>query len=346
MILRRLYELAQREGLLDDPAFETRAIPFVVQFAPDGSYLSIHDRRSLIEQKVATKATPAKPKRDKGKELSVPRPHGNTANPGFACFFADTLQRVLPVDETPKSAKSRETFWCQIDEAATATNDPALTAAASFGRALASDSQLAERIRADVERLKPSAGDRCTFAWHPDAGQTILEREPVRAWYRTYFQSLSDKRGAAGSQGLCQITGEVGPVPRSHATKITGIPDGLASGVSLVSYDKTAFESYGLDGAANAGIGYLAAEGYARPSTRWRQIDSAVSERACGLGAICFYFGRAIRRTTTSSPCSTIRNQRKSRDYWKPSAAATLKCRRPSTRASSTVFACPAMRRV
>ena len=34
--------------------------------------------------------------------------------------------------------------------------------------------------------------------------------------------------------------------------------------MALVSNDKDAFESYGLDGAANAGIGYEAAEGYTR----------------------------------------------------------------------------------
>jgi CRISPR-associated protein Csd1 len=46
--------------------------------------------------------------------------------------------------------------------------------------------------------------------------------------------------------------------------KIQGVPGGLPTGVSLVSFDKDAFQSYGLDGAANAGIGYRAAEGYCR----------------------------------------------------------------------------------
>jgi CRISPR-associated protein Csd1 len=78
---------------------------------------------------------------------------------------------------------------------------------------------------------------------------------------------VSDERAEAGSQGFCQVTGQFGPLPTSHATKLGGVPGGIASGVSLVSYDKDAFESYGLDKAVNAGIGYRAADGCTRALT-------------------------------------------------------------------------------
>src|SRR5262245_10241371 len=115
MILQRLYELAVRpgEGLLDEVAFEEQPIPFVIKIGEDGGYLGIEERRGEIVLPARKKGGEPKRLPDKGKPLSVPRPHGNTANPGFARFFADTLPRVLPLSDDEKGRRSRETFWKQ-----------------------------------------------------------------------------------------------------------------------------------------------------------------------------------------------------------------------------------------
>ncbi len=120
------------------------------------------------------------------------------------------------------------------------------------------------RVRARVEALKPGPGDRCTFAWDPDRGLTVVERDTARSWYRQFYAAFVEKKQQSGPVGVCQITGEVGPIPTSHPIKVGGVPGGLPAGVSLVSYDKPSFESYGLEGTANAGIGYTAADGYLR----------------------------------------------------------------------------------
>src|SRR5262249_29634539 len=135
----------------------------------------------------------------------------------------------------------------------------------AVGRAMVGgDAPLLARLRADVEKCGARASDRCTFAWEPDRGKTILDREAVRAWYRQLFEAASSKRQQEGPTGGCQVTGTVGPMPTTHPVKLSGIPGGLPTGVSIVSYDKAAFESYGLEGTANAGIGYSAADGYTR----------------------------------------------------------------------------------
>ncbi len=264
MILKRLYELAEREGLLDDPAFEEQPVPFVIKLGPKGEYNGIEDRRGQVVLPSKKKDAPPKTKQDKGKPLSVPKPHGSPANAGFARFFADTLPRVLPVSDEEKSRKSRATFWQQIAQATSATGEPALQAVQSFGQQSNTDAKLAEQIRRDVEELKPGPSDRCTFAWHPHGGKTVIEAEPVRNWYRQFYASVTGDKQQAGPQGICQITGEIGPLATSHATKISGVPGGLAAGVSVVSNDKAAFESYGLEKAVNSSIGYRAAEGYPR----------------------------------------------------------------------------------
>ena len=43
MILTRLYELATRENLLDDPAFEKLPIPFVIELGDCGQFLGVSD---------------------------------------------------------------------------------------------------------------------------------------------------------------------------------------------------------------------------------------------------------------------------------------------------------------
>lgn len=262
MILKRLYELAERENLLDDPAFECLPVPIIVKIGDGGQYLGIEDRHGEVT--VPTRNGPPKVKPGRGKELLVPKPHGSTANAGFARYFADTLARILPISDERKSVASRETFWRQMAEAAAGTKDPALMAVSAFGQSVASDSQLADRIRAEVSVMKPGPGDRCTFAWLPDEGLTILDRQAVKAWWREFYARFDEFRQGEGPLGICQVTGVFGPIATVHAAKISGIPGGIASGVSLVSNDKQAFESYGLEGAANSAIGYRAADGYTR----------------------------------------------------------------------------------
>jgi len=283
VILTRLYELATRPGetILDDPAFENSPIPYVVVIDADGGYLGVEERRGKIITPSKKKGAPPKEEPDKGNVLSVPRAHGNTASQGFARYFADTLPRVLLTihdleKETDQTKKTNEiekrkrnfvTFWEQIRRAATETNDPALKAVAAFGKGMSEDTTLSERVGADVAAKEPDAGDRCTFAWYPDGGTTILDagkRKAVRDWFATVLSGVATGKQDAGPIGLCQVTGTVGPLPTSHPIKLQGVPGGLPTGVSLVSFDKDAFQHYGLDKAANAGIGYRATDAYCR----------------------------------------------------------------------------------
>ena len=232
-------------------------------------------------------ARAGKAKLDKGKDLAVPQPHGSPNVRGFACYFADTLARVLPLDDDAKSQRSRETFWQQIERAAAETEDPALRAVERFGQSLRTDAQLVAQIREDLAQQKPPPGARCTFAWYPDEGTTIVEREPVRNWYRHFFAAHQSQQQEAGPSGVCQVTGETGPMPTSHPTRIK-LPGGMSSGVALVSNDKAAFESYRLDKAANASVGVRASEGYTRALNAL--IEEKLSAgRSCLAGWRCAF---------------------------------------------------------
>lgn len=140
MILRGLYELAIRENLLDDPAFEMQPVPYRVNLADDGTYLGFEDIRGTETIPAKKKGGAPKTVKDKGKPLKVPRSLVAASNKGAARYFVDTLPRVLPLvvesGEQEKADASRKTFWEQIDRAASETGDPALEAVRAFGRRL------------------------------------------------------------------------------------------------------------------------------------------------------------------------------------------------------------------
>lgn len=265
MILRGLYELAIRENLLDDPAFEMQPVPYRVNLADDGTYLGFEDIRGTETIPAKKKGGAPKTVKDKGKPLKVPRSLVAASNKGAARYFVDTLPRVLPLvvesGEQEKADASRKTFWEQIDRAASETGDPALEAVRAFGRRLP---EFTDRIRADVAKEEPNLTDRVTFAVYASKGKSLLEEDGPRAWYAGLYAKLNADKQESGPCGLCQVTRTVGPIPTSHPNKLQGVPGGMSVGVSLISFDKAAFGHYGLDGAENAGIGFEAADAYLR----------------------------------------------------------------------------------
>jgi len=274
MILNRLYELAVRDKLLDDTAFESQPVPYVIALDKEGKFLgvSVRRERSVIPGK--SKSGASKEKLDGGIPQLIPRAHGNAASQGFARFLVDTVPRVVPLTadveklavsvrnvELAKRSRSRETFWRQVAAAADDTNDDALRAVQAFGKALAADSELAARVEAELLLKNAVATDRCTFAYNEDYDPSIIYRESVRTWFRAFYAAYTDSKQQAGPTGLCQITRTFGPMPTTHPIKLS-VPGWMSMGVSVVSYDKAAFESHGLEGTANASIGYAAADGY------------------------------------------------------------------------------------
>ena len=71
MILQRLYQLAERERLLDDPAFVRIPIQCVVTIARDGSYLGLIDVRQR-EEVAGKRGGPPKIRVTGGRSLLVP----------------------------------------------------------------------------------------------------------------------------------------------------------------------------------------------------------------------------------------------------------------------------------
>jgi CRISPR-associated protein Csd1 len=120
---------------------------------------------------------------------------------------------------------------------------------------LCSEETKEQAIGAVVRFLDSWSPDAAAFPEDFDAGLNVTFRvggaipaedlESVQEFWAAY----TSRDGGSSPIMTCLVTGEVGPVESTLPGNIKGIPDGQTSGTYLVSANKKAFTSYGLEGA-------------------------------------------------------------------------------------------------
>ena len=101
MILHELKALALREGLVDDPAFESKAVPWIIVLDEDGTYLGLRDTYQEVPLPEGRKG---KPKRQAGM-FAIPRRLGRTSK-AVSDFLVDKSEYVLGIE--PDGKRSAE----------------------------------------------------------------------------------------------------------------------------------------------------------------------------------------------------------------------------------------------
>ena len=99
----------------------------------------------------------------------------------------------------------------------------------------------------------------------------IHERPAARALLQVLAQN--SKAEVSGSTAMCLITGHIGSIARLHPP-IKGVNGAQSSGASLISFNKTAFSSYGKEDGSNSPIGEKAAANYAATLNRLLESGS------------------------------------------------------------------------
>ena len=145
----------------------------------------------------------------------------------------------------PEEPGSKSTFFLEALRSA-AEEEPLLKVCV---RALETP-ELAAAVRAELDRAKIKPEEQISFRVN---GQSILQSEKVRAWWKSYRKQFSaaDEHPSA----LCLITGEP-TVPMATTTPIQGlrVVGGHSRGDALICFDKTAFCSYNQKQSANAPV--------------------------------------------------------------------------------------------
>lgn len=257
MIFTALKELAEREGLLENSAYEEKRVAYLIKLGSQGKFLGI----------IPTKTNDgdgSQLNKPQAKFFSIPLRSNRAAN-DWAEFMVDKGEYVFgwPKDESEEKvmrARRRQTLFINLArEACEGTkHDEGVDAVLNF----------LDHVRDGKETIKKPedwvAGDLFGFVYDPDIDTLVSSRPAVAAYWATIRNfRVQMKETKVISQ--CIVTGKVGAVVALHP-KVQGIPpiSNTKGGVPLTSTNKEAFSSYELDDFGGAGVSFHAADAYGK----------------------------------------------------------------------------------
>ncbi|ADH65195.1 hypothetical protein Mesil_3383 (plasmid) [Allomeiothermus silvanus DSM 9946] len=275
-MLAQLVDYARLKGLGTEPGFTSKEIRWLVGVSPAGQWTELIP---LDQAKTA-------PDLSQPDMMSLPgylRAQGHTVEQA-AHFLADTCAVVFGLperdaagnirrpEEHAKNLQKHAAFRLLIQLAA---NDVPLLE--PIAQALSDPQQVqaflqkleAQAQKRGPERLKST--DKISFFVN---GRCVLDCPDWHDWWRQFRAHAFPRSGAQG-QMPSFASGEL-VTPASTHPKVTRL-GGSAFGHALVTYDKEAFESYGLSQGENAAVDELAA-------TAYRAGLDALLEKAQTLG--------------------------------------------------------------
>jgi len=234
MILKALYDLAQREELVPDPDFEIKPVSWVIRVGDNGRFWGIEP---LKQAEMLPEGSKKKPKM-LGMPMFVPYQRAKTSG-DRAFFLVDKSEYTLGLDpkgerEADKLCSRLEMFYDQIEQCRKATRNPAVHAIALF---------LDSLLKKTQEVLLPDGcltNDLFAFSYSLDDCRVHELEEIKRYWKGICSDANKDK----GNGRICLITGRKSR-GADRIPLIKNVPGGSTGGVSLVSHNSSAFESYG-----------------------------------------------------------------------------------------------------
>lgn len=239
MILESLAKMAHRDRLVEEPAFQSVPVRWIVNLDAEGHFCGLDD---------TAYTPPAEGKRKpkvQYKLREVPRRSGRTSGDKaeFLVDKSDYVLGVLPEGSTgrDRSDLRRSLFLNDLRQAAIIVSHPALSAVIAF---LEDDAQRQLCIDRLIETPFAS-NDLFTFR----AGDVLLDELPE---LRSYWSSRVTESSQNQATKQCLLCGKQKPIVEKHDS--IKLPGAVTSGVALVSFNSDAFEKHGLSRNENAPI--------------------------------------------------------------------------------------------
>lgn len=246
-MLSHLVSYARTRGLQQEPGFAQKSVRWAIAFDDRGNFLGV------------TELGEAGARRNPGRtftncpDLSQPElVQGREARCHFLVESASVVALLGAEDAERERNKHRYFVWL-LREASAAM--PALGPCAD---ALDNPDTLGIiRQRLADQRARPT--DKVTLR----CGNVFpVESDSWHDWWRRLRASLRPDT-PAGQRMRCLVSGNM-VVPAATHPKVRGLADvgGSSTGSSLISFDKDAFTSYGLDQSANCAVSEETAAAY------------------------------------------------------------------------------------
>ena len=253
MILQALYEyynILEQAGEISRPGYAPVKVRFALELLSDGMLAGIYPLRDEVTHGKKTMEVP--------KVIRLPQPVKRTVGIE-ANYLYDNSSYVLGADNKGKPQRSRacfEAFRERHHALLDATDDPAAKALLAF-----------------LDRWNPEEVEECQviapYLEELLAGANIIFQLQGHGYLHEMSALLDtwDVYNAIPSIAElqpCLVSGKLAPAARLHPN-LKGVRGGQSSGISLVSFNASAYESYGKDGAQglNAPVSERAAFAYA-----------------------------------------------------------------------------------
>jgi CRISPR-associated protein Csd1 len=246
------YADSRLRGQMDDPAFERKPVALAVTVTPDGEFAGFLQLQQTVTR--GKKTIVQAPEREVPKS---PVNRNSGAHPLLAFDDAKYVFGPGPWTKEKQEEDHREkheAFVKLVRAASAATNDQGLIALRNF---YDRPEEVAKAKAAFDPRV--TGGILLTLVGEGH----VVDREPVRNYWRKHFDQRSTTRNESGGTGMCLISGRVGSIAPTH-DKIKGAAGlgGQPAGVALMSFDKDAFCSYGWDKNQNSPVSPERARAY------------------------------------------------------------------------------------
>jgi CRISPR-associated protein Csd1 len=259
MILQALYELAEKERLMEDPDFEPKPVAWLVRISREGKLLGI------IGTHYTVPAEGKKKPRRVAKTFWIPRqPTGKAGIKAPSSFLVENAKYTFGKPTKDKAFSEKEgrekSGWFRemVAKCADETNDEAARAVARLLEDVA-EGRVAVTLPDDCR-----SNDLFAFQYAPDIDGLVHDRPRVREYWKGLRHHSAE---GSTAERNCLVTGDpLGEVGLFQLIK--KVPGGTTAGVALVSFNKAAFESYGWERNANAPISRNAAESCATALNR------------------------------------------------------------------------------
>lgn len=270
MILQALCDYYQR--LEADP--EADVAPFGYSRQKISFCVILNDDGTLHEIIPETDENSARPQPNSLIVAGGAKPSGAGINP---CFLWDNTGYMLgykPEDDKPeRTLQTFDAYRRKHLDLKDVIDDPEFHAVCQF---------LSQWNPATAAEHPTLTSTNTGFGVFRLRGQThyVHERQAVRDWWNRQLL-VSDAGAIPTVVGQCLLTGEIGPLARLHEPKIKGVSGAQSSGASLVSFNDSAYESFGRSQSYNAPVGEAAAFRY---GTALNQLLRSESGRRIQIG--------------------------------------------------------------
>lgn len=279
-MIHLLIKYAQEHGLESEPGFKVKDVRWAVCFAEDGQFLDVVELGDVGEKRSRGQQFPRCPDFSQGELVA-----GGVTRSHFLIETAAVIALYNKKGEEDEGAKNQDkhAFFVKLLREVEASM-PVLGRLAQR----LDDADTLSAIRARFKALKVKPTDKVT----PQIGGRFpVESNTWHDWWREFRAGLAASRRKKNAKTHAPATmrsfvsGQVVSPARTHP-KISG----RGTGNALVSFDKGAFASYGLEKSANAALSEV--EAFAYRDAFERLLDET-GQRLAGAEVIHWFKGRA-----------------------------------------------------